>query len=52
MQVFLCFILGLSAGFVLGVMESNVGAGLAACELELPRNQHCVLIAVPEKSIP
>lgn len=52
MPGFIVCVVSIVAGFALGVMSSNEVAGLRMCELELPRNQHCVLVAVPEKPTP
>lgn len=37
-------------GFVIGIKSGLTNHDmLSACEAELPRNEHCIVIAVPEK---
>ena len=41
-----CIAIGIAAGIYIGEREDR--NAIAACELNLPRNQHCVLTAKPE----
>jgi len=52
------FFLGLVIGFFTMVIIASVhvndidrNAGMQECEQNLPRNEHCVLIAVPESKL-
>ena len=48
----LIFSIGLILGLVLGLMFADYMLSynyIKPCELDLPRNQNCVIIAVPEK---
>jgi len=45
--VILVYVVGWGIGFMIGVSNDDAAAATKQCESELPRNQHCELIAVP-----
>ena len=59
METFVSFVVGLVIGaYIMGFLlgdEMRIGINavpmIANCEKELPRNEHCTIIAVPKSSL-